>query len=129
MPAARVPRPGPAASNSPPPAASAGDWPAAYSVIVTNTFGVATSTATLTVLPAPMFQSVTASGGAGGSGGIVLIWTAIPGQTYRLQYKDDLTSAAWVSVIRDIIATGGTISATNTAAGSMHRFYRVLLVP
>jgi hypothetical protein len=65
----------------------------------------------------------------GESGGVAtLSWSALPGRTYRLQFKNQLEDA-WSNVIPDVTATGTTASATNATAGSSSRFYRVLLLP
>jgi hypothetical protein len=60
-----------------------------------------------------------------------LTWPALPGITYRLQYKDNLTDPTWLDVPGgDILATNtvalktDAVSPTNTA-----RFYRLLAVP
>ncbi|MGH8399305.1 MAG: hypothetical protein ACRETA_13855, partial [Gammaproteobacteria bacterium] len=55
-------------------------------------------------------------------------WTSIPGDFYRLQYKDNLNSTNWNDVTPDIMATNQTTSTTNTLGNSSQRFYRVMLV-
>jgi hypothetical protein len=59
----------------------------------------------------------------------VVTWTSIPGQSYQLQYKDNLFSGAWNNVIPNILATDTNSSATNLNIGPNQQFYRVLLVP
>jgi hypothetical protein len=58
-----------------------------------------------------------------------LSWTAIPDQSYRLQYQDDLPATDWSTVSPDITATGPTATATNAVNGRAWRFYRVLVLP
>ena len=64
------------------------------------------------------------------SNGIATVtWTSVAGNYYRLQYKDDLTSATWTDVTPDVQATGQTTSTTNGLGVATQRFYRVMLVP
>ena len=60
------------------------------------------------------------------NGNAVVTWTAIAGQNYRLQTKDQLTDPDWVDVVPDVTATGPTASATNAVAGAAQKLYRVL---
>ena len=62
------------------------------------------------------------------NGESVLSWTAAPGTTYRLQYKDDLREANWLDA-GETIATSATASVTNTTSGQAQRFYRVQSSP
>ena len=62
------------------------------------------------------------------SNGVTISWTAIPGQTYRLQYKTNLTDAAWVDLSADVAATNGMMT-LNDPAIFPQRFYRLLLLP
>ena len=57
-----------------------------------------------------------------------LIWSAEPGKTYRVEYKDDLAGAAWTSLGQVITASGATASAIDASANGEKRFYRVALV-
>jgi hypothetical protein len=57
-----------------------------------------------------------------------VVWTSIPGDFYRLQYKDSLNSANWNNVTPDIMATNQTASTTNALGNSTQRYYRVMLV-
>ncbi len=98
---------------------------AAYSVIVSNTFGTVTSSsAILTVVPPPELQSVVVAPNS-----VILAWSAVVGRQYRLQYKDDLVSTNWTAISPDVTATGPIITATNAPVSSPQRFYRVLLLP
>jgi hypothetical protein len=60
-----------------------------------------------------------------------LTWSAQPGRSYRLQFKNSLeTSGAWNSLVPDIIAPGHTATGTdNTISGTNQRFYRVIDLP
>jgi Tol biopolymer transport system component len=62
----------------------------------------------------------------------VLLWSASPGKTYRVQFKAGLDST-WTAVGADITAGSTTASLTDTVEAfdepnNPHRFYRVLLV-
>ena len=55
---------------------------------------------------------------------LTLTWQAQAGQTYRIQSKDELDTAAWKDLI-DVTATGSTASTTRSTDGAPHRFYRI----
>jgi len=58
----------------------------------------------------------------------VLLWSASPGKTYRVQFKEDI-NAPWADLPGDITAGGTSASTTHTAAAPASvGFYRVLLV-
>ena len=96
-----------------------------YRATVTNTYGSATSAvATLTVMEPPVFQTVTWSNGI-----IFLNWTAIPGQTYQLQYQTNMLETNWLDLGDPLDATNTTASASDAIGPDPHRFYRVILLP
>ena len=57
--------------------------------------------------------------------GMVIAWTSVPDHTYRLQYKDSLSSTNWLDVIPDVQATGVITSQTNNVSNIPLRVYRV----
>ncbi len=61
----------------------------------------------------------------------VILWSAVPGRTYRVESKASL-SASWEPVGADVVASTVNASATHTIGGDeaaqVHRFYRVVLV-
>jgi hypothetical protein len=62
--------------------------------------------------------------------GATLAWSALPGLTYRLQYKNDLSDALWLDVPGDVLATNTV--ALKLDAGSVTnaaRFYRIVALP
>ncbi len=62
--------------------------------------------------------------------GVMVLWIAVPGRTYRVQYKDGLEEADWSDLPGDIVATSATgakLDSTIQIAAS--RFYRVKAVP
>lgn len=62
------------------------------------------------------------------SNGVTLAWTASLGQTYRVQYKTNLTDAGWTDLTAPIIATNGNMLITDPAIYPQ-RFYRLVLLP
>ena len=72
----------------------------------------------------PIIQSVSVQGGQA-----VLTWSAIPGNTYRLQYSDDPTSTDWTNDAPDLLAIDSTVTATNVVGDLPKRFYRVIQLP
>jgi len=62
--------------------------------------------------------------------GVALItWNSVAGQTYRLQYKNNLADTVWQAAAPDITATGPTTTLADALGSTTHRFYRVMLVP
>ena len=62
---------------------------------------------------------------------ITLAWNAIPGQTYRVQFKNNLTDAGW-SDLADVTAVADTASDVCGLADESgpvpQRFFRILIV-
>jgi hypothetical protein len=84
----------------------------------TNSFEV-------TVNSRPMFTSITTTGGVA-----TAVWTAIPGTSYRLQYKTNLGDTAWGDLTGDVTATSVTASKADPLPGAnATRFYRVFVLP
>lgn len=63
------------------------------------------------------------------NGTVTLMWSAVAGQTYLLQYKDDLTQTNWTFLTKPSVADGGVMTATDpqVSTPSTHRYYRVVL--
>jgi hypothetical protein len=59
----------------------------------------------------------------------IVTWTAVVGQKYRIQYKEDPIDTNWTDLLPDIEASGPSATATNGVATSGQRFYRVYLIP
>jgi hypothetical protein len=69
------------------------------------------------------FTSITVSNDV-----VSLVWTAISGKNYRLQYQDDWAGTNWVDLGPDINATTNHAIATQalpSSASTSQRFYRV----
>lgn len=60
------------------------------------------------------------------SGLVTILWNSAPGKTYRIQYKDDLTSANWSELKGGVVATSNTASKEDTLVTGQ-RFYRVIV--
>jgi hypothetical protein len=62
-------------------------------------------------------------------GNLVLSWPTQAGQTYQVEYTDDLMSGAWSPLSGPLLGTGVPILVTNSLALSTQRFFRVKPVP
>jgi hypothetical protein len=72
----------------------------------------------------PVIQSIQLSNSIA-----TLVWSAVPGHTYRLQRKLTLDETNWTDLTPDITATDPTASATDATGSPAQQFYRVLLLP
>jgi hypothetical protein len=59
---------------------------------------------------------------------LLLNWSGTSGQTYQLEYKDDLTAPVWTPLGGSVTGTGGTLTTTNNFGPSPQRFFRLRLV-
>ena len=76
---------------------------------------------TIFVTAAPSFTGATFTNGNCG-----ITWTAVPGRSYRIQWKQELSQAAW-NDLTDI--TGATnLASFIDATVQSQRFYRVIVV-
>jgi uncharacterized repeat protein (TIGR03806 family) len=78
----------------------------------------------ISVLPRPMLRSIQVA-----SGQVMLTWSAVPGQSYRVEYKTNLTDAAWTPMAGNVTASGSTATITDNPVGAPRRFYHIVLVP
>lgn len=63
-----------------------------------------------------------------GTAEVTVVWCAVPGRTYRVQFKDRV-DAPWTDLPGDVTASGETASKTDSTAGaSLARFYRAVLL-
>jgi hypothetical protein len=109
------------------PAGSPGTLTNAVSVVVTdNGKPNKSSTATFTVVA----LDLTAGPLTVDTNGTTVSWSALPGLTYRLQYKADLGDAAWLELPGDVLATNTVAFKVDTTPGTnLTRFYRILALP
>ena len=63
------------------------------------------------------------------NGTVTLTWSAVAGQTYRVQYSDDLTQTNWTFLSKPSVANSGVMTATDVGGitSSGHRSYRIVL--
>ncbi|HKS36682.1 MAG TPA: fibronectin type III domain-containing protein [Verrucomicrobiae bacterium] len=60
------------------------------------------------------------------NGNVTIPWTAIPGSTYQLQYKNQLSDPSWTNLGGPMTASGENVSAVDAGnSGAVRRFYRV----
>jgi regulation of enolase protein 1 (concanavalin A-like superfamily) len=59
---------------------------------------------------------------------LILNWTGMAGQSYQLEYKDNLSAPTWTPLGSPLTGNGGTLSATNSVGGSIQRFFRLRLI-
>jgi uncharacterized repeat protein (TIGR03803 family) len=79
----------------------------------------------LGVVPsAPVFQSLSLTTGA-----LSLSWSTDAGARYQLQFISSLGSTNWSNLGDALIASGATLTATDSITNGPHRFYRVALLP
>jgi hypothetical protein len=80
--------------------------------------------ATVQAAASTVYMSAQASGA-----NVVLIWPSLIGQTYQVQYKTNLTDAAWLPLNGPAPGTGASLSLTNNLGGAPQRFYRMAILP
>lgn len=112
--------------------ANAGSLVGGYPITVTlgtlsnanYTFTFTDGTLTVTSAPAPIILSIDLTNDP-----VLITWSSVAGETYRLQYIDSLNTTNWNDVAPDVTATGPTATQTNAAGGAQEQFYRVMISP
>jgi hypothetical protein len=62
-------------------------------------------------------------------GAVTLSWSAVPGRTYRVQFKHGLDDSTWLALPGDVVATATTATKLDRVGdNAAERYYRVLLV-
>jgi len=77
----------------------------------------------LNVPMAPVFRSVTLSGGT-----MHLTWSAVAGRAYQLQWISDLTQTNWINLGVASNALSGIMSGVDLIGTNTSRFYQLQLV-
>jgi len=54
--------------------------------------------------------------------------SAIPGRTYRVEYRDDLNAASWLQLGDIRTASGPSLTIEDNTMGRARRFYRIVLL-
>jgi uncharacterized repeat protein (TIGR02543 family) len=63
------------------------------------------------------------------AGTLTFTWSAVPGQTYQVQYTTNVSQTDWISLGSANLATNSTMSASDSTGPDQQRFYRVALLP
>jgi hypothetical protein len=74
------------------------------------------------VVIAPVIEAISIS-----SNTATITWSAITGQSYRLQYKSDLGETNWNDILPDVTASGSTASKDDPLDSNPQRYYRILV--
>ena len=93
----------------------------------TTSTGGGSGLGTVFQLSVPLAPEITALTQTNGT--VTVTWSSVAGQSYQLQYIDDLKQPAWSFVTKSTTASGGTMNAIDSdyPAASGQRFYRVAL--
>jgi len=61
---------------------------------------------------------------------VMVLWNAVPGRTYRVQYKNEIEDADWAELEGDVVARSATGARLDDTPQTVpKRFYRVMAVP
>jgi hypothetical protein len=71
-------------------------------------------------VPVPVPLSIQAVGT-----NLLLSWPTVNGQSYQLEYKDDLTSPTWTPLGSPVTGAGSPLTLTNNFTPATQRFYRL----
>src|SRR5262249_21398225 len=84
----------------------------------------ASASFTVIVAGPPVIESITST-----EGGVELVWVALPGRSYRAEWKLTLEDSSWNELAGDVQAQGTTATKTDNSTTEQTRFYRVLALP
>ena len=101
----------------------AGKYPITVGGAATANYTIQYANGTLTVISAP--QLAGANVNANGTKQYVVSWPTVTGQTYQLEYKDNLSAATWTPLGNSVAGNDAMVSVTNNISASPHRFFRV----
>jgi Tol biopolymer transport system component len=66
----------------------------------------------------------------GQANGVTVLWNAVSGRTYRVEFKDAIEAPDWTTLPGDVIATSSTGAKFDTGTQPAEkRFYRVIALP
>jgi hypothetical protein len=85
----------------------------------TNSFAVV-----VTEPPVPVILSLAVSNGTA-----LITWSTVLGESYRLQYKNDLSDPSWLDISPVAEADGDSLMRADDISGVSRRYYRVILLP
>ena len=73
----------------------------------------------------PRITSISSFGGT-----TTLVWDAVSGKVYRVQFIADLTKTSWSDLAGDVTATGVSATKTDSSGGNApQRFFRIEVLP
>jgi hypothetical protein len=90
--------------------------------------GLAIDNLTFSATAQATISDVTLTAQTSGSN-VVLNWQGLAGQMYQVQYKTNLTDAAWLPLNSPGQGTGASLSVTNNLGAAPQRFYRLAILP
>jgi hypothetical protein len=90
--------------------------------------GLAIDNLTFSATAQATLSAVTLTAQTSGSD-VVLNWQGLAGQTYQVQYKTNLTDAAWLPLNSPGQGAGAGLSLTNNLGAAPQRFYRLAILP
>jgi len=100
-----------------------------YTVVVGNGLGEVTGGPAELVVTSPAEVRITSA--ELGAGTLTLRWDAQVGQTYRVQYKNNLTDAVWTdgAEVTAVAVTASAVCSLADGAGVVpRRFFRIMVV-
>ena len=77
--------------------------------------------------PERFYRVVQTSAGSGSYA--TVSWSAVPGKTYRVQFKRSLDDPFWTDLVGDVTAVLEVASRSDVTPEAASRFYRVMLLP
>ena len=90
--------------------------------------GLAIDNLSFSAWAAPVLTPVPLAPHVAGSN-LVLSWASFAGQSYQIQFKNDLSDPFWQPLGDLILGTGSPISVTNDLSAPTQRFFRLNIVP
>ena len=60
---------------------------------------------------------------------MTLQWNAVPGRSYRVEYKTDLNDPAWTPLGPNLQAAGDTATLADPVGTNAQRLYRIVPLP
>jgi hypothetical protein len=77
------------------------------------------------VSPPPQFGSAVSDG----TGNIHFTFNSLSGQSYQLEYKNNLSDATWTPLGPPEPGTGGSVTMDDNLTAQPQRFYRLVVLP
>ena len=79
---------------------------------------------TVVVRPPPLIHAISFSGSS-----VALVWSAISGTGYGVQYKSSFDAIGWTDLAGKVIADGDSATKVDSIDSAPQRFYRVVVLP